>query len=66
MNKQVTLIVPGGNEGEQDRVVTIKPGITVSQFLTQQNLNNYLLSNGPHSSFFQGADELYKLVQDGD
>jgi hypothetical protein len=53
-----------GSEGELIDV-TIKPGTTASDVLTQLNLEGYLLST-PNSRQFFGDDEvIYPLIEDG-
>jgi hypothetical protein len=62
--KRIAVKVAGSEQGLHD--ITIKPGTTASDILTQLNLQGYLLSTGPDSSHFFGDDELvYPNVTDG-
>jgi len=63
--KQIAVKV-AGSEDREPLDVTIKPGTTTSDVLTQLNLEGYLLSTGPNSRQFFGDDEvIYPLIEDG-
>jgi hypothetical protein len=63
--KRIAVKVAGSEQGPHD--ITIKPGTTTADILTQLNLQGYLLSTGPNSSHIFGDDELvYPNVTDGD
>lgn len=63
--KQIA-VKPAGAEGVPIDI-TIKPGTTAGEILSQLNLEGYLLSTGPNSTQFFGEDEVvYPLVRDGD
>jgi hypothetical protein len=65
MTKRIAVKVAGSEQGLHD--ITLKPGTTASDILTQLNLQGYLLTTGPNSSHFYGDDELvYPNVADGD
>jgi hypothetical protein len=64
MSKRIAVKIAGSERPLLD--VTIKPGTTAADILTQLNLQGYLLSTGPDSSHFFGDDELvYPQVADG-
>jgi hypothetical protein len=63
--KEISIKI-AGSEGPL-RDITIKPGTTTNEILTQLNLEGYLLSAGPNSRQFFGEDEvIYPLVSSGD
>jgi hypothetical protein len=64
MTKRIAVKIAGSEREPLD--LTIKPGTTIADILTQLNLQGYLLSTGPNSSHFYGDDELvYPNVTDG-
>jgi hypothetical protein len=63
--KSLAVKIAGSETPPMD--VTIKPGTTSGEILSQLNLQGYLLSTGPNSRQFFGDDEvIYPLVVDGD
>jgi hypothetical protein len=65
MTKRIAVKIAGSEREPLD--LTIKPGTTAADILTQLNLQGYLLTTGPNSSHFYGDDELvYPNVTDGD
>lgn len=63
--KEIAVKV-AGSEDRKLLDITIKPGTTASDVLTQLNLEGYLLSTGPDARQFFGADEvIYPLIESG-
>jgi hypothetical protein len=63
--KEIAVKIAGSEGKPID--ITIKPGTTANEILSQLNLEGYLLSTGPNSRQFFGEDEVvYPLVGDGD
>ena len=62
MDRQITLLIPGGANGDVRRDVNIPQGMTVNAFLQGQNLNGYQLSTGAGHPLLAGTDDLFKQV----
>ena len=63
--KSLAVKIAGSEREPLD--ITIKPGTTAGEILTQLNLEGYLLSTGANSRQFFGEDEIvYPQVIDGD
>lgn len=61
--KRLSVVVAGTG---QIRDISIDPGTSVRDVLTQLNLADYLLSKGPNEPFLANADSLYDKVGDGE
>jgi hypothetical protein len=62
--KRIAIKV-AGSEGPL-RDITIKPGTTANDIISQLDLEGYLLSTGPNSRQFFGDDEvIYPLIEEG-
>jgi hypothetical protein len=62
--KHVSIVVAGSNRGHQD--VTIQPGTTPHDVLSQLGLEGYLLSTKGATTYFGDDENLYPKVVDGD
>ena len=62
--KRLSIVVAGSTRGPQD--VTIQPGTTAHEVLSQLGLEGYLLSPKGAHTYFGDDENLYPKVVDGD
>ena len=62
--KRLSIVVAGSTRGPQD--VTIQPGTTAHEVLSQLGLEGYLLSPKGAQTYFGDDENLYPKVVDGD
>ena len=62
--KRIAVVVAGSTRGPQD--VTIQPGTTSQEVLSQLGLEGYLLSTKGGNTYFGDDENLYPKVVDGD
>ena len=62
--KRATIVIAGTTRGPQD--VTIQPGTTPHEVLSQLGLNGYLLSTKGANTYFGDDENLYPKIVDGD
>jgi hypothetical protein len=62
--KRIAVVVAGSTRGPQD--VTIQPGTTAHDVLSQLALEGYLLSTKAGTTYFGDDENLYPKVLDGD
>ena len=62
--KRLAVVVAGSTRGPQD--VTIQPGTTSHEVLSQLSLDGYLLSAKGSQTYFGDDENLYPQVLDGD
>jgi len=62
--KRLAVVVAGSTRGPQD--VTIQPGTTAHEVLSQLGLEGYLLTTKGGNTYFGDDENLYPKVVDGD
>jgi hypothetical protein len=62
--KRIAVVVAGSTRGPQD--VTIQPGTTAHEVLSQLGLEGYLLSTKGASTYFGDDENLYPKIVEGD
>jgi hypothetical protein len=62
--KRISLVIAGSTRGPQD--VTIQPGTTAHEVLSQLGLNGYLLSAKGGQTYYGDDENLYPQVLNGD
>ena len=62
--KRIAVVVAGSTRGPQD--VTIEPGATSHDVLSQLGLEGYLLSAKGSTTYFGDDEVIYPKVVDGD
>jgi hypothetical protein len=62
--KRISVVIAGSTRGAQD--LTIQPGTTSRDVMTQLGLEGYLLSAKGGNTYFGDDENLYPQVLDGD
>jgi hypothetical protein len=62
--RRISIVIAGSTRGPQD--VTIQPGTTAHQVLSQLGLEGYLLSAKGSQTYYGDDENLYPQVLDGD
>ena len=63
--KRFAVVVSGAPESERLKEVSVGPGTTVRDLLTELGIPDYLLGREGSGEYFAATDELFGLVDEG-